>query len=213
MRPEPERRSRSAIRFFLSIAAIAVLLAGCVQRIIDDGGTDGGCDPPCLAELGWAGYEAGRRIDINQFRSAVGIDPAFAEGYVGLGWFNIEFGYIDAAALDFQTALGLDTSLVAAYAGEAYCLAALPNPDYDTAILMAETAIQKGGSDYVFEHNEDVSARSLRLLLATIYFRLRNYSAALAEVDEIEPSNGLNPSSRTFVPDLLLFIVQLAEEA
>lgn len=199
------------------LAGLAALASSsCVQRVVDAPGATG-CDPPCLAEQGWAGYESGQWDKWVLFASAINMDSSFAEGHLGLGWFNIEFGWIDVASLNFQAAIAFDTSLVAAYAGNAFCLATSiqggPPPDYEGAITMAEAAILRGGPDWVFEHNDAVSARSLHLLLAGIYFNLRNYPAAQAEIDQIEPGNQLNPSSRSYISDLLLYIASLGGQA
>jgi tetratricopeptide (TPR) repeat protein len=187
----------------------AAALPGCVQYLEEAPIGPGGCDAACWVEQGWTAYEAGDPNGINLFRAAINADSTYAEGYVGLGWYNIDYGFIDAAALSFQAATDIDTSQVAGYAGAAFSFAAALPRDVDAAILMAETALAKGGPDWVFEHSDEVSARSLGLLLAQIYFDLADYGQAQSYVDEVDPSNTLDPSSRTYVTDLLLAIVAL----
>jgi tetratricopeptide (TPR) repeat protein len=188
---------------------VAPLLAGCV-RIIDEPPPGGGnnCeDAPCFTALGWQAYEAGRYDEAFLFAQAIDQDSSYAEAYMGLGWCHVEHGFIGLAQQDFQRAIELDPDLIAAYAGNAYTLAASGN-DGD-AVTMAETALAMGGEAYLFEHNAEVNGPSLRILLASIFFRLGDYGIAQSQVDLVAPGNGLDPQSRTYVHDLMQLIIDL----
>jgi len=193
---------------FVSALLFSLLVAGCAQ-VVDDGGGGGpsNCDVPCYIALGWEAYEAEQWQNVYLFSVAVSIDSINGEAWMGLGWFHIEQGYVGLASEDFQQAIDLDASLVAAYAGNAYALAASQN--LGDAVTMAETALDLGGDDYVFEHNPDVTANSLRVLLATIYFRVGDYGSAQIQVDIVAPGNGLNDASPTYVQELMLLISSL----
>jgi len=167
------------------------------------------CDAPCLAGRGWGAYESGQWGQVGFFFQAIGLDSTFGEAYMGLGYLHIEQGLVSEASIEFQTAIDLDTSLVAAFAGNAYCLAAVR--DDLSAIGMAQIAIDKGGPDFVFVHNSAVTTRNLRLLLANLYFRNQDYIAAQDQVDLLVPDNTLTPGSRDYVTELLQLIESLAE--
>ncbi len=193
---------------FLSALVISLLAAGCAQ-VVDEGGGGGNpnCDQPCYVALGWEAYEAGNWDEINLFRVAVALDTTDAEAWMGLAWFDIEKGFVGNAQTEFERAILLDPSLVAAYAGNAFALAAGQN--LGDALTMAETALDMGGDDYVFEHNPDVNGNSLRVLLASIYFRVGDYGSAQIQVDIVAPGNGLNDASPTYIQDLMLVISSL----
>jgi len=197
----------SQLRFpFWALAVVA--LCGCTQVIqLPPDAPD--CDAPCLTARGWGAYDAGQWGQVGFFFQAIGLDSTFAEAYMGLGYLHIEQGLVSEASLEFQTAVDLDTSLVAAFAGNAYCLAAVR--DDISAIGMAQIAIDKGGPDFVFSHNPSVTTRNLRLLLANIYFRNQDYIAAQDQVDLLAPDNTLTPGSRDYVTELLQLIESLGE--
>jgi tetratricopeptide (TPR) repeat protein len=201
-------RARSLLNRFPLLILIAPLLTGCV-RVIDEPPVGGGfCeDAPCFTALGWQAYEAGRYDEAFLFAQAIQQDSSYAEAYMGLGWCHIEHGFIGLAQQDFQQAIELDSDLIAAYAGNAYALAA--NGNAGDAVTMAEIVLQTGGEAYVFEHNAEVNGPSLRILLASIYFRLGDFGSAQNQVDLVAPGNGLNPQSRTYVHDLMQLIIDL----
>ena len=190
------------------LLSLLLAISGCT-RVVDDGGGGGhaNCDPPCYASLGWEAYEAQQWDQVYLFAVAASLDSTFGEAWMGLGWCHIEQGYIGVAQEDFQRAIDLDTSLVAAYAGNAYSLAASRN--LVDALAMAQIALEKGGDDYLFEHNAAVTGNSLHVLLASIYFRVGDYGSAQIQVDIVAPGNGLNPFSPTYVQELMLLISTL----
>ncbi len=189
-------------------ALYLVALIGCTQVIeLPPDAPD--CDAPCLARRGWGAYEAGQWGQVGFFFQAIGFDSSFADAYTGLGYMHIEQGLVSEASIEFQTAIDIDTSLVAAFAGNAYCLSAVR--DDISAIGMAQIAIDKGGPDFVFEHNALVTTRNLRLLLANIYYRNQDYIAAQDQIDLLVPDNTLSPGSRDYVTELLQLIESLSE--
>lgn len=194
---------RSLKASYRALALSVVLAAGCAQ-VVQLPSEVPSCDAPCNAIRGWAAYERGNWLQTSYFQQALTVDSLFAEAWMGLGYVHIEQGSIDQASIEFQTAVDIDTSLVAAYAGNAYCLAALRD-DFG-AEAMALTAIEKGGPDFVFEHNTAITTPSLRYLLATVYFRNQNYLAAQGEIDLLIPGNDLNPDSREYVAEMLALI-------
>jgi tetratricopeptide (TPR) repeat protein len=202
-------RPRSPYLLLSSLIVSFLAVGGCGGAVVDDGEGGGNtpCDQPCYVAHGWDSYEAGLWDDINLFRIAVSMDSTDGEAWMGLAWFDIEKGFVGTAQEEFQRAIELDPSLVAAYAGNAYALAAQQN--LGDAVVMAEVALEKGGDEYVFEHNPDVSANSLRVLLASIYFRVGDYGLAQFQVDIVAPGNGLNDASPTYVQDLMLVISSL----
>lgn len=200
-------RLRALLNRTSAFLLILPALAGCVQ-VIDEPLFPGNCDDaPCYATLGWEAYEARAWDQFYLFQQAISEDSSYAEGYMGVAWFHIEHGFIALAQSEFQQAIELDPTLVAAYAGNAYTLAAMGI--LGDALTMADAALALGGEDYVFEHNPEVNGTSLHLLLASTFFRLGDYASAQVQVDIVLPGNGLDPQSPTYVPDLMLLIASL----
>jgi tetratricopeptide (TPR) repeat protein len=194
---------RSLKSSYWALALSAVLASGCAQ-VVQLPPDVPSCDAPCSTARGWDAYARGNWGQTAYFQQAITIDSLYAEAWMGLGYLHIEQGAIEQASFEFLTAADLDTSLVAAFAGSAFCFAALRD-DY-SAENMALTAIDKGGPDFVFNHNPSITTASLRYLLATIYFRNQNYELARAELDLLFPNNDLNPDSRTYVAEMLALI-------
>lgn len=194
---------RSLRASYKALALSIVLAAGCAQ-IVELPPDVPSCDAPCNVVRGWAAYERGNWFQISYFQQALSLDSLYGEAWMGLGYLHIEQGQIEQASFEFQTAVDIDTSLVPAFAGSAYCLAALRD-DFG-AESMALAALEKGGPDFVFEHNTSITATSLRYLLATVYFRNQNYAAAQGELDLIFPQNDLNPDSREYVAEMLALL-------
>ncbi|MFN0151112.1 MAG: tetratricopeptide repeat protein [bacterium] len=199
---------RSPILRVLFSVLFLVAVFGCAQ-VIQLPPDAPSCDAPCLTARGWGAYEGGQWGQVGFFFQAIDLDSSFAEAYMGLGYLHIEQGLVSEASIEFQTAIDLDTSLVAAFAGNAYCLAAVR--DDVSAIGMALIAIDKGGPDFQFVHNPLITTRNLRLLLAGIYFRNQDYIAAQDQIDLLVPDNTLSPGSREYVTELLQLIESLAE--
>jgi hypothetical protein len=144
----------------------------------------------CLEEA-WNYFQIGQFDEaIDFFTSAIALNPQLADAYHGLGWCYGNTGSLTSAVTNFRSALSYDSQLIDAHAGLAFVYSALE--DYDNVVVEALIVI---GADayYVFQHDTAVTIADIRLLLAQSYFFTQQYSEAQAQVDLLNPSNGLDP--------------------
>lgn len=184
------RAYTNVYRWLLSSLIVTALIASLVGCSSKDGPTE---PKPTALEEAWEQFEAGEYTDaIASFRTILAEDGTLADGYNGLGWSFAFTGMLDSAAGHFSTAISSDANLVDPLA----CLSAvrLAQGDYDDAITHASDALAKNSS-WTFAHRAGVDYRDLHLILAEAYFRQgeTSFSAAQAQVDILNPSNGLDP--------------------
>jgi len=202
-----------------TVVALALLLVfSCSKRSPTNGngnGNGGEKDAEYYTAQGWLDYADGSYRDArNDFFRAVTIsDSTYYPAFAGMGWCDIELGWTGGAAWDeFQYALGLDSSCVECYFGSAFLAhtqalnfpwAAGSRDWYQQAVLFGLEGLERGGDAYKFQHNPEVNARNLRVLLARTYYALGEYQDAHDLVNLLDPENTLNASSSNYLAELL----------
>ncbi|HUU44472.1 MAG TPA: hypothetical protein VM118_01960, partial [Acidobacteriota bacterium] len=176
-------------RIELIVVVCASLLA------VHCGGGGNGSSGPSLTSA-WEKFEAGQYdAAIAEFADVVGdvSDAAhLAEGYCGLGWSYAFDDQLDAAATSFASALNTGAESVDAAAGAS--AVALARGEHTDATSLAQAALAID-PDWSFNHYPGIDWKDLRLILAQAYFGLgaASYDDAQAEVDILDPDNGLDP--------------------
>jgi tetratricopeptide (TPR) repeat protein len=168
--------------------ALLLLAAGCSK----DGA---GSRAPEETELGWTAWEAGDYTTARtHFLTAVSEDDGYADAHHGLGWAQAFLGSLPQAVTAFTNAKseGLDTP--DPDAGLAVVLRDLPNLD---GAIASALAVLDASSAWSFSHRPSIDWHDLRLILAQCYFRKGpdTYDEAQAQVDILDPANGLDPAS------------------
>ena len=178
-----------APRAWLLAAALAA--SGC--------GSNDALPPDVSAEdairLGWEAFEEGSFARAETFfLAALRAESRSAEARHGLGWSLAYLGDLDGAAASLEAALALAPGDVDALAG----LAAVENARgaWESAIELARAALAADAS-WAFAHHEGVDAEDLHLIVAqaSVLIGPTWYADAQAEVDLLDPANGLDPSN------------------
>jgi tetratricopeptide (TPR) repeat protein len=201
------------------LVAVLLLSVGCSKS---ENGT--GPDEPTAAEdlaAGWTAFEAHDYVTARtRFGSAISKDATLADAYNGLGWCQAILNNLSPAATAFQDGLTRDSTLIDAVAGLAFVYRDLPN--LDQAILRGE-AVPTANASWQFSHMTSVNSRDVRVVIAQAYFLKgeANFSESQAQVDALDPTNGLNPGNsstwlvggtlyNTYAEALLMKIEELA---
>ena len=170
--------------------------------------TDPASEAITLTVQGWNAFEAHNyTLAVSLFKQATQKNDQFADAYNGLGWSYARLDSLTKSLHEFDVALGQQVNFIDAYAGRSFVSLALG--DYNEAIT-AVSAVQKSGSRfYSFRHDPNVSLNDLLLVKAQSYFLLGNYPSAQVLIDQIDPSNTLDPQSTSYIEDLALEIEHL----
>jgi hypothetical protein len=158
------------------------------------------CDTPsgrapaiALTLEGWGEYAAGLHSDAAQsFREVLAADPQCADAQNGLGWACARMDSLETSRAALQAALALEPGFPDALAGLAFVSSALH--DHDTAITSASALLASEGDDYVFWRDAAVTSSAVRLVLARSLFHRGDYDLAQAQIDLLDPANGLDPA-------------------
>ena len=157
---------------------------------------------------GWLAYVDGNYVlAIAKFKEALNQtltqDQEFAHNGLGWTYASNAVDSLDKALESFDAAVLIKADFVEAYSGRGFVQMALKN--YLSAIDDFVLALQLD-PNFVFSHNSEINSNDLHLGLAEAYFFRQNLSAAQAQVDELEPTNGLNPNNAdTWVVDGITF--------
>ena len=192
----------------LTVGSMAVVLAvgGCVD-LPDPVQTE-----EHQAQDAWAAF-SGRNYQgaYDIFSAVVAESPDNVDARHGLGWAALRLERFDEAMVELEAALDLGlTDAADGHAGRA--IAARERwstvEGFGVAIQAAQSALLLEPG-YSFFHDPTLTWEDLRVLLAQTHFLLGHYALAQAEVDLLDSTNGLNPSSGTYTAELLAFIEQL----
>ena len=161
-----------------------------------------------LISEGWAEYGAGNYEDaIAKFEKASAEDPTSSEAHNGIGWAKARLGQPRDSIDSFNKAVEKDSENADAHAGLAG--AHLAEADYEQAIASAKSLLSL--KPEYSSHHDDIRAADIRILLAECYYNVGDYTAATAQIDLLGGSGrGLDPSSPTYLADLLSVIGDLA---
>jgi tetratricopeptide (TPR) repeat protein len=161
-----------------------------------------------FVDEGWQEYENGNYSEaIAEFKGALNHVqvPNKEFGYNGLGWTYAanSVDSLDKSRESFDAAIQRRANLTEAFAGRGFVH--LAQKRYNSAIDDFAQTLELDAS-FVFSHNSDINANDLRLGLAEAYFFKQNLTDAQAQVDLLDPGNGLDPgSSGTWVVDGVTF--------
>ncbi|MFC1475825.1 tetratricopeptide repeat protein [Candidatus Zixiibacteriota bacterium] len=193
-----------------SLGMLVVCSTGC-------GGDPSAPRQPTLADA-WQKFAAGDyESAITTFYAVLADDSTLTEGYTGLGWSFAFDGRLDSATTHLHTSIDHDSTAVDALA----LLSAvfLAQGDGETAIEHALVTLAQD-SAWSFAHYSGIDYQDLHLILAAAYYGQGESSFVLAQaqVDILNPTNGLNPDN----PDTwdghpsysaaLLMMIQMIEE-
>jgi len=179
---------RSSVLTVATALAVALLLSSCGE---DEGP---GMTAAQHNEAGWASYNSRDYSGAHShFSEALGLDPGLTEARLGLAWCSAQQGQHASALADFNEIIdtGPDTLVTDAFAGRA--VTALAMESDSVAIASAESTLARSAK-YSFGRHPDFDWRDLRLVMAQGYFGLAQYADAQAQVDILDPDNGLDPA-------------------
>ncbi len=193
-------------RWMLGILAVGLLsvafCAGCGDE------DDGGLPTKEFAE-GWS------RLQNDEFDSAIGSFSAAAakasgwgEPYSGLGWCYAALDSLSGAETNFALAVAKGPTLTDAWAGLAIVDLALQK--YLEGGEAAREALDLGRDKYTFRYDDQVNARSLRIVYAECAFYLGDYKTAEDQVELISTDSLLDPDDPDYVERLLEAIGRLS---
>jgi tetratricopeptide (TPR) repeat protein len=145
-----------------------------------------------------ASYDSARA----RFESAIAIDPTYADAHNGLGWSVLYLGFppsnepIDEAITAFLQAI--TRGLFAADPQVGLAFAYQSEGEYSPAVQYAQSALNMEPT-YSFRHRDTINYLDIRLVLAQSYFGQGEdyFPQAQAEVDILDPDNGLDPQDET----------------
>jgi tetratricopeptide (TPR) repeat protein len=187
-----------------SIVLVGLLLL--LATACTDPPTDSGTTAAEELSEGWVDFEASRFSQAaGHFQSAVNKDGSLADAHNGLGWSRAMQENLSGAATSLQNALDRGLTTPDADAGLAVVFRDTPN--YSQAISHAQAVITASPT-YVFSHRTSIDHRDMHLVIAQSYYRLGESSFALAQaqVDILDPTNGLDPlDSGTWIVNSIVY--------
>lgn len=148
-----------------------------------------------LGPAGWAEYEKGNfQTAMAYFKALYGKLPTSAEALNGLGWCyaHSSVDSLTVASSYFANAILQKVNFTDAMTGLGFVNLALKKygPCIDNLTRVLSLA-----PNYKFSHDAKITSRTLRIGLAEAYFNIQAFSSAQAQLDLLEPGNGLNPAS------------------
>jgi tetratricopeptide (TPR) repeat protein len=191
----------------MAVLMMSLLVLSCGS----DGGGGGGGTPTMLVAEGWSLFSEGNYSQaVSKFNAAADQDSDLAEAYDGLGWSYARLGMLQSSVDKFTFVLSVlvDPSQDT-YAGAS--MAHLAAKNYEDASNMSNWALVVYGDTYEFDHDNDVTDTTLRLVRAISRFHLGLYESASDDVEELGGPT-LSPGSANFVAKLLEAIQDLREQ-
>lgn len=193
-RKEDAMRSRRYGQFVrtgrLVLALLLLIPAGACSKKSTDSGTTAEEE----TNLGWAAFEANDIATARtHFTAAININFEYAEAVLGIGWVSTLEGNLRGAQTNLERAIYLGLDNFGANVGLAVVLR--DRLDFTNSIVHARLVITSLPA-YVFSHRTSVDWKDLRLIIAQCCYRLGGnyFSDAQAEVDILDPGNGLDPN-------------------
>jgi tetratricopeptide (TPR) repeat protein len=156
-----------------------------------------------LVEQGWSHFESAFYDSAKAaFEEAIATDSTYADAHNGLGWSVLFLGLppsnepLDEAIAAFELAIGYELYAADPQVGLAVLYQA--EGEYQSAVQYAEEALDLEPT-YSFRHKQSVNYFDIHLVLAQSYFGLGEdyFPQAQAEVDILDPENGLDPGDIT----------------
>ncbi len=151
-------------------------------------------------ELGWGYFERAVYDSAKmEFEEALALVPSHADAHNGLGWSVLFLALppsnepMDEAVTAFEQAITYE--LFAADPQVGLAIAYQSEDDFQSAVDNAREALTLEPT-YSFRHRQTINYLDIHLILAQSYFGLgeASYPEAQAEVDILDPDNGLDPA-------------------
>ncbi len=177
------------------ILAVAVAAGACNTAPPEDGGGGSGPDVSATIALGWTAWEAADySTAFDHFEDAFSQNATSAEARNGLGWAELFRGHMSQAIYHFDYAMYLQLPVFDAHLGMAIALR--DSAHYSNAILTAQQILE-AIPRYEFSHRTSINWKDLRLLIAACAIRRGEdyFDLAQANVDSLDPGNGLDPDT------------------
>ena len=197
------------IRTVITALLTGLLLSGCSWSDDDSDRYDD------LVNGGWEAYSDGNHeLALSRFMSAVQENGDLPEAWNGLAWTEIELfedeqgddNYLVGIEGNFLAALERSDNWVPPLAGLALTRSRLE--ESLSAIHFAGEVLALSGDAWEYNHNTEVTGRSLRKVRAWNYYLLEDFAAAQVEV-EIVLDVTLDPEAPDYLSQLLAAIEQL----
>jgi tetratricopeptide (TPR) repeat protein len=191
---------------FIAILFTAALLLPACKPTVNEAPTNVIITQPteeavAFTGQGWAAFEQkDYATALALFKQAIGKNDMYADAFNGMGWTYARMDSVAIALQYFDMAIGLNFSLIDAYAGRAFVSLALDK--YNDAIASVSRVQRIGPPFYVFRHDNTVSLNDLFLVKAQSYFLLGEYTAAQTLINQLDPANHLDPTSKAYVEEL-----------
>ncbi|MGA2624035.1 MAG: tetratricopeptide repeat protein [Bacteroidota bacterium] len=161
---------------------------------------------------GWAAFEQKDYATAKSlFRQAISSNDLYADAYNGLGWTYARLDSMTNALQSFDIALGLQPQFVDVLAGRSFVSLALGK--YHDAITAVGIVQSLEPGFYAFRHDPKVSLNLLLLVKAQSCFMLTDYDAAQSIINQLDPSNSLDPAKSSYIEDLALEIENLWQQS
>ncbi len=182
------------------------------------GGSNFGVNPPPadkvkaqeLIDQAWIEFENDRfQKAIERFNEARNADNAIVDTFNGLGWSYFHAHDLNNSLFSFASAIGSDSSFTDAMVGNG--IAAFEENDYEISITSLTTIIRVDslsfdfqGTDYIFEHDNSVTAKLARKILALSYYYSSDFEMAFDQYIKFFDSNpDFNKESENYLISLL----------
>lgn len=194
--------NRTILHIVLAAFIPVLLLTGCTDEDVDRNTAQLSID------AGWISFEEGNYQEaLNSFEAAASIDSDMPEARIGMGWSKLRLELAEEAVFQFHYALQLTPGQPDAQAG--IIAAAVVDNNFELGADQGADFTALHGDSYVFEHDENVTSRAIRILYALSAYYIGDYAAAEAEVVHIDPTIVLDSTAPSYRAELLEAIESL----
>ena len=167
-------------RFRVIPVLLILAIAGCSEG--GDGGILAGSDGPTLSKA-WDKFEAARYAAARaEFLELTQLNPQSGSAWLGLGWCQLRLREFDAAVITLDRALNEQARNADGSAGRAFAFFERSPQDHENAIGAANMALRLINATWIFDHNDEVNWRDLRLVLARSHFARAEYADANEQI-------------------------------
>ena len=181
---------KSAVQWLAMFPLISCLV--CLSSCGDDEGAGPGLTASDYNEAGWSSYAVEDYTNARaNFGKALELEAGFIEARLGLAWCEAHGGEYPAALEDFNEVMDAGEYVTDAFAGRS--ATALAASQDSLAIASAESTLARDPV-YEFRRKKEYDWRDIRLITAQAHYALAQYGGAQAQVDILDPDNGLDPA-------------------
>lgn len=144
---------------------------------------------------GWLAFEADDYTSARTlFEEALTIGPTYADAMSGLGWTDLREGSLSSAASNFSDAISAGMTTQDAKVGGLAVNKELPG-QLSYAATLGSSALS-AAPNYIFAHDNTVTADLVRVMLAQVDFRLgsASFTSAQSLADAVLVNQGMSAS-------------------